>query len=155
MVKKRDRIGIKEKAGKKVFDAAQKVLENEKVPLAVTTLLSFLAVYFIISSVWPVKSGLELGYAMLIVIFSLFLIVAFTRAAVRFLFFSIAHACKPLAEKYDEVMAEGFVDNEVRQSSSKRSRVLGTGSEAEVSLRYFINREKKLSLYNAKYMGPV
>lgn len=133
-------------AGNKIHNKANNVLENDKLRLILTAILSCLAVVFTMSLMWPICDFTSLIYAVALIIFVFVIVIFITKYLFTNIALFVAKASQPFADSYKQM-------NEKRKSNS--SKVLGMGPKAEVGIKYFIEQEKDKSVYCAKYIGPM
>lgn len=120
---------------------------SKKLEDAVASWISFIAASFVIIRCYPYK-GL---FDFLFTLFGAFILAIACALAVAFLFPKILKILSGLfwipAIFYD------ICDDKINNVSRKKEKNIKKGPRAEVGIKYFIEREKRIHINHAKYLG--
>lgn len=137
--------------GEKIYSTTDKLLENEKPQLILTSVLSFVSVLTIMVQMWPITEPIMLFYSLLFIVFALFVSIFVARDAFLAFLLVINKVTEPFAitSKQEKKAKERII------KGNKKVKDLGVGPKAEVTIKYFLEMEKTNTIYNAKYIGKI
>lgn len=168
----------------KIYVLCEKCLNNEKPQLYVTSALSFATVLYILIHTWPIRSLLSMAYTLITMVIALAIIIFLTKCVFVNALITLSERVQPFimeceeveevkrqadesAKEYKEKKAKDVkkkkgsktvkAEKTEKTESKKKAKTkdLNTGPVPEVSIKYFIEKEKELSVYNAVYIGRV
>lgn len=150
-MQKRGKVGFMGKIRKKLKKTEDCNIKNEKLLLAASLIFSFALSAAIIQLMWPLHSWLEFGYLAVYIAFAVCVSAFIIRSVFPCLFSYIMR----LFGQHDACRIKSSVKNNTESQHEFKNRTPGVGPQAEVGIRYFIEREKNMEVYNAEYLGPV
>ena len=120
---------------------------HPKIQDSITSWTSFIAVVFIIIRCYPYNSIADF----LFTIFAAFIIACVCALGIAFVFPYITKAISLIF--FIPALLYDICDDKINNVSREKGGKIKEGPRAEVGIKYFIEREKRIQINHAKYLG--